>query len=305
MDSVDPLPSASSPGEGANRTLKNSLPSLRPVALSVDSSLPLNGGTAIPVLGFGVFQIPAGGATRRAVEGALQAGYRHIDTAKIYGNESDVGEAVRASGLKRDEVFLTTKVWNSDQGFESTLKACDESLARLKSPHIDLYLIHWPVGPVRKATWRALETLKAGGKCRAIGVSNFTALHLDDLGSSSSTLPAVNQVEFSPFLYQRGLLELCRSRGIAVEAYSPLAKAKRLADPRLAAVALKHGRTPAQVMLRWALQHGLVVLPRSSRREHIVENARLFDFELDPADMGALDALDEGYRTAWDPSSMP
>jgi diketogulonate reductase-like aldo/keto reductase len=273
--------------------------------LDIHSSLPLPDGGTIPVLGFGVFQIPAGGATRRAVAEALKVGYRHIDTAKIYGNEADVGEAVRASGLGRAEVFITTKVWNGDQGYDSTLTACDESLSKLSTSFIDLYLIHWPVGPVRKATWRALEKLRAEGKCRAIGVSNFTAGHLDDLKSSSATTPAVDQVEFSPFLYQRALLAACRSRGIVVEAYSPLAKAKKLADPRLWAVARKHGRTPAQVMLRWGLEHGLVVLPRSSRREHIEENARLFDFELDGADMETMDALDEGYRTAWDPTAMP
>lgn len=273
--------------------------------MDIHSSLALTSGSRIPVLGFGVFQIPAGGATRRAVADALKLGYRHIDTAKVYGNEADVGEAVRASGLRREEVFITTKVWNGDQGFETTLKACHESLSKLRTSFIDLYLIHWPVGPVRKATWRALEKLQADGVCRAIGVSNFTAGHLDDLKVSSATVPAVNQVEFSPYLYQHDLLELCRARGIVLEAYSPLAKAKRLGDPGLGAVAKRRGRTPAQVMLRWGLQRGLVILPRSARREHIEENTRLFDFELDAADMAAMDALDEGYRTAWDPTGMP
>lgn len=273
--------------------------------LDIHSTLPLSGGAKIPVLGFGVFQIPAGAATRRAVSDALKVGYRHIDTAKVYGNEADVGEALRASGLRREEVFLTTKVWNGDQGYDSTLKACEESLTKLRTTYIDLYLIHWPVGPVRKATWRALEALRAEGRCRAIGVSNFTSRHLDDLATTGATVPAVNQVEFSPFLYQRDLLDLCRARGIVVEAYSPLSKAKRLTDARLSAAAKRHGRTSAQVMLRWGLQHGLVVLPRSSRLDHIEENCRLFDFELDVADMNALDALDEGYRTAWDPTDMP
>jgi diketogulonate reductase-like aldo/keto reductase len=271
----------------------------------MDTALPLGGGVSVPVVGFGVFQIPPGPTTRRAVGEALKAGYRHIDTAKIYHNEADVGAAVSESGLRREEVFITTKVWNDDQGYASTLRACGESLAKLASSYIDLYLIHWPVGPVRKETWRALEKLKAEGKVRAIGVSNFTTGHLADLLGSTSTVPAVNQVEFTPFLYQEALLEDARRRGIVIEAYSPLAKAKKLGDARLKAVAARVGRTPAQVMLRWGLQHGLGVLPRSARREHIHENARLFDFEIPKADMGVLDALDEGYRTAWDPTDMP
>ena len=275
------------------------------MALGSGSALTLRGGVKIPILGFGVFQIPPGGATKRAVLHALEAGYRHVDTAKIYRNEADVGDAVKASGLKREEVFLTTKVWNDDQGYEKTLRACEESLGKLGTSYIDLYLIHWPVGSVRKDTWRAFEKLQADGKCRAIGVSNFTLRHLDDLARPGGAPPAVNQVEFSPFLYQKELLEACSKRGVALEAYSPLAKAKKLDSKGLQAVARAHGRTPAQVMLRWAIQRGAIVLPRSSRKEHIEENARLFDFELSAADMAALDALDEGYRTAWDPTDMP
>ena len=288
-----------------NRRLISAREVLPAMALSLASTAKLPGNVEIPLVGFGVFLVPPGATTKRACLEALSAGYRHIDTAKIYRNEADVGDAVKASGLKRDEVFITTKVWNDDQGYESTLKACDESLAKLQTSFIDLYLIHWPVGPVRKDTWRALEKLQAEGKCRAIGVSNFTEKHLHDLAKSSGTHPAVNQVEFSPFLYQKKLLEACAKHGVLIEAYSPLAKAKKFDSKGLNAVAAAHKRTPAQVMLRWGLQRGTVVLPRSARKEHIEENARLFDFELSAADMAALDALDEGFRTAWDPTDMP
>lgn len=261
------------------------------MALSIDSTLPLNSGTRIPVLGFGVWQLAPGAVTRKSVAEALKVGYRHIDTAKIYGNEADVGEAVRASGLHRSEVFVTTKVWNGDQGYASTLAACDESLAKLGTGYIDLYLIHWPVKGKGPDTWRALERLKADNKVRAIGVSNYLERDLDEMPSYSQTVPAADQVEFNPFSNLKGVEARCKKIGSVLEAYSPLSRGQALGNPKLRAIAAKVGRTPAQVMLRWGLQHGAVVLPRSSKPNHIRENAQVFDFELAGPVMAALDGL--------------
>jgi len=261
------------------------------VALSPDSTVPLNSGTRIPLLGFGVWQLAPGAGTRKSVLEALKVGYRHIDTAKIYGNEADVGEAIRESGLKRDEVFVTTKVWNGDQGYASTLAACDESLAKLGTGYIDLYLIHWPVAGKGPDTWRAFEKLKADNKVRAIGVSNYLERELDEMPSYTRTVPAADQVEFNPFHYLKGVEDRCKKLGTVLEAYSPLSRGQALGDPKLKAIAAKVGRTPAQVLLRWGLQHGAVILPRSSKPAHIRENAQLFDFELPSAVMAALDGL--------------
>ena len=275
------------------------------MALALATRLAMNDGRGDPVVGLGVYAIPPGRPTREAVQAALDAGYRHIDTARLYGNEEDVGAAVRASGVPREEVFITTKVWNADHGYEAALRAGEASLRRLGIGYIDLYLIHWPVPKLRGETWRALVRLREDGVCRSIGVSNYTIPHLEELLATSDVVPAVNQVEFSPFLYQQGLLEFCRSRGILVEAYSPLTKGQRLGDPVLGSVARAHGRTPAQVLLRWGLQRGLVVLPKSARPARIRENAALFDFELPPADLARLDALSEAYRTSWNPDGAP
>jgi diketogulonate reductase-like aldo/keto reductase len=275
------------------------------MGLTIDSTVKLNNGVEMPLFGLGVWQIPSGAPTQRAVTHALQAGYRLIDTAKFYGNEADVGLAVRASGLPRDEVFITTKVWNTDHGYEASLKACQASLKRLGFPSMDLYLIHWPVPGGRKDTWRAMEHILKEGKARAVGVSNYTIPHLEELLTSSSVVPAVNQVELSPFLYQRELLEYCTRHGIAVEAYSPLTKGHRLGDERLAAVARKYGKSVPQVLIRWGLQHGIIEIPKSARAEHIRENAQVFDFEIRPEDMRALDSLGEDLHTAWDPADEP
>jgi methylglyoxal/glyoxal reductase len=261
------------------------------MALTIESTLPFNSGTSIPVLGFGVWQLQPGPVTRKSVGEALKVGYRHIDTAKIYGNEADVGEAVRASGLHRSEVFVTTKVWNGDQGYASTLAACDESLAKLGLGYIDLYLIHWPVPGKGAETWRALEKLKADNKCRAVGVSNYQVRELDELGRQSKTVPAADQVEFNPFHYPKDVEARCKQAGTVLEAYSPLSRGQSLGNPKLAAIAAKVGRSPAQVMLRWGLQHGAVVLPRSSKGDHIAENAQVFDFDLPREVMAALDGL--------------
>ncbi len=275
------------------------------MALSLTSSVRLNKGPEIPVLGLGVYQSPPGRITQRAVGYALGMGYRLIDTAAAYGNERDVGVAIRGSGIPREEVFITTKLWNSDHGYDPALEACDESLRALGLDYLDLYLIHWPVQALRVETWEAMAALLKEGKCRAIGVSNNTIRHLKELLATSDIVPAVNQVEFSPFLYQRDLLEFCRREGIQLEAYSPLTRGLRLKHPTVVALAARHHKTPAQVLIRWGLQHDLVVIPKSVREERIRENSQVFDFTLSPEDMGKLDSLDEGLHTCWDPTHTP
>jgi diketogulonate reductase-like aldo/keto reductase len=275
------------------------------MALSMTSKVELSGGVAIPVLGLGVFQAASGDETRNAVRWALDAGYRHLDTAKIYGNETDVGEAIRASELPRAEVFVTTKLWNADHGYDKALRACDGSLERLGLSYVDLYLVHWPVKGLRLDTWRAMEALLDAGKCRAIGVSNYMVRHLTELLGACRVPPSVNQVELSPFLYPKDLVRFCEEKKIVLEAYSPLTKGLKLKHPAVVAAAKKVGRTPAQVLIRWALEHGFVVLPKSVTEARIEENARVFDFSLGAEEMRALDALDEGLHTGWDPTDAP
>ncbi len=274
-------------------------------AESLESTVTLAGGVAMPVLGLGVYQSRPGRETNDAVRAALALGYRHVDTARAYGNEHDVGRAIRDSGVPRERVFVTTKLWNADHGYDATLRACDESLSRLGVERVDLYLVHWPVEGLRGETWRAMEKLLADGKARAIGVSNYTVRHLDELLGRAKVAPTVNQVELHPFLFQRELLDHCRARSIVLEAYAPLVKARRLEHPVLARVARRHGRTPAQVLVRWCLDHEVVAIPKSVHADRIRENADVFGFRLDAADLAALDALDEGYRTSWDPTDAP
>jgi diketogulonate reductase-like aldo/keto reductase len=275
------------------------------MALTLASTATLRGGVEIPLLGLGVYQSRPGEETRRAVEAALSLGYRHVDTARAYGNERDVAAGIAASGVPRDEVFVTTKLWNSDHGYDATLRACDASLARLGTPRVDLYLVHWPVEGLRHDTWRAMERLRADGKARAVGVSNYTVRHLEELLARAKEPPAVNQVELHPFLQQRELLAFCRAHGIVVEAYAPLVKAQRLDHPVLRRIAARHGVGPAQVLVRWALQLGVVVLPKSVRPARIRENAAVYGFSLDAEDLAALAGLEEGYRTSWDPTDAP
>jgi diketogulonate reductase-like aldo/keto reductase len=268
------------------------------------ASLPLDTGARIPQVGLGVWQTPRGEVTRAAVQAALRLGYRHIDTARIYGNEADVGAAVRASDVPRDQIFVTTKLWNDDQGYDSALRAFDSSLARLGLDYIDLYLLHWPVARKRLDSWRALERLFSEKRARAIGVSNFLRPHLEELLAHAKVVPAANQIELSPFLQRRETRAFCDAQGIVIEAYSPLTRGARLDQPTVRAIATRVGRTPAQVLLRWGVQHGLVVLPKSVRIERIEENGALFDFELDVDSMAALDALEEGLTTGWDPATQ-
>lgn len=272
--------------------------------LKIDSKIKLNNGVEIPILGLGTYQMASGREAKKAMLSALEAGYRHIDTAKIYGNEGDVGKAIRKSGLPREEIFVTTKLWNADHGYHKTQKACERSLKLMGLSYIDLYLIHWPVKDIRMETWRAMEQLHVQGKCRAVGVSNYMIGHLEELLKSSSIIPAVNQVEFHPYLFLEDLLRFCREYKIQLEAYSPLTKGRKLNDPKLISIASKYSKRPAQILIRWALQHEIVVLPKSSRRERILENADVFDFSLSEEDMNALDSFNENFRASWDPTSI-
>jgi 2,5-diketo-D-gluconate reductase A len=268
-------------------------------------TLELNDAHRIPQLGFGTFQVPSE-QTARAVELALRTGYRLIDTAAAYGNEAEVGEGIRASGLGRDEVFVTTKLWNSSQGHDRALRAFEKSLERLGFDYVDLYLIHWPAPDqgLYVETWEALCELKADGRARSVGVSNFLVEHLERIIDTTGTVPAVNQIELHPLLPQAELREYHSRRGIVTEAWSPLAKGQLLGDPVIREIASAHRRTPAQVILRWHIQLGNVVIPKSVTPERIEENFRLFDFELDAEQLAAIGSLDRGERTGPDPASF-
>jgi diketogulonate reductase-like aldo/keto reductase len=261
--------------------------------LTLKSSAKLNNGVEIPYLGLGVYQSPPGEITLRAVRYALKIGYRQIDTAELYGNEKDVGRALRESGIRREDVFITTKVWNSHQGYDSTLYACEGSLGRLGLSYVDLYLIHWPVQGLGDETWRAMIKLLHQGKARAIGVSNYSIRELNELLDKSDIVPAVNQVEFHPFLYQEELLRFCKNNKIQLEAYSPLTRGKRLNHRNILELAKKYNKTPAQVLIRWSLQHNVIVIPKSIHEARIKENSQVFDFQLEPKDMKLLDSLNE------------
>ncbi|MEU3602602.1 aldo/keto reductase [Streptomyces sp. NPDC006798] len=269
-------------------------------------TITLNNGVEMPRLGFGVWQVSDEEAVR-AVTTAVEAGYRSIDTAAAYENETGTGQAVAASGVPREELFLTTKLWNNDHGYDSALRAFDASLARLGTDYVDLYLIHWPV-PRRDTyvdTWRALEKILSEGRARAIGVSNFLPAHLDRLADETSVVPAVNQIELHPQLQQAESRAAHRRLGVVTEAWSPLGQGKGLLTvPAVAAVARKHDRTPAQVVLRWHLQSGHVAIPKSVTPSRIRENIDIFGFELDDDDLAAFAALDEGRRLGPDPAEF-
>ncbi|MEZ3178762.1 aldo/keto reductase [Streptomyces pimonensis] len=260
----------------------------------------------MPQLGFGVWQVPDAEA-ETAVTTALEAGYRSIDTAAIYGNEEGTGRALAKSGVPREELFVTTKLWNSDQGYDSTLRAFDTSLSKLGLEYVDLYLIHWPT-PARDRyvdTYKAFEKLLADGRIRAIGVSNFLPEHLDRLIAETSVVPAVNQIELHPHLQQHASREYHAERGIATEAWSPLGSGKGILEvPAIVAIARKHGRTPAQVVLRWHLQLGNVVIPKSVTPSRIEENIDVFGFTLDAEDLAAISALNEDRRIGPDPAEL-
>jgi len=280
-----------------------------PAGTNITSRIRLNQGPTIPWLGLGVFQTEPGAVTRNAVTFALEAGYHAVDTAAMYRNEADVGEAVRASGLPRDEVFVTTKLWFTDHGYESALRAGHESAERLGLGPIDLYLIHWPRANSpndRLDSWRALVRLKEEGVVRAIGVSNYTVRHLEELRAHSDVVPAVDQVEFHPFVYDPELLRYCEERGIRLEAWAPLTRGRKFDDPTVATIAAAHHRTPAQVLIRWGLEHEVVEIPKSVHRDRIRENAQVFDFSLSGQEMASLDALRGGPRIGMtNPADIP
>jgi diketogulonate reductase-like aldo/keto reductase len=270
----------------------------------MQSRIRLNNGVEIPRFGLGVYQSPPGKTTQRIVRYALKIGYRHIDTAYIYGNESDVGKAILESGTQREEVFVTTKLWNTNQvGYDSALRACKESLQRIGLTYVDLYLIHWPVqGNSNNSIeiWKAMIHLLREGRARAIGVSNFAFHDLKQILDDSDIVPAVNQVEFHPFLYQKDLLSFCEKNDIQLEAYSPLTRGKRLNHPTILDIAKKYdNKTPAQLLIRWSLQHNLVVIPKSIHEDRILENSQVFDFELRAEDMKLLDSLNENLQTVF------
>ena len=265
--------------------------------------LPVPAGGWMPRVGLGVFRASPQEAYA-AVRAALDVGYRHIDTAQIYRNEAAVGQAVRDSGLRREEVFVTTKLWNDDQHPSRLQASVARSVEALGLGAPDLFLLHWPVPGLRAGAWAALEDLQAAGVLRGIGVSNFMVRHLDELLRQARVVPAVNQIEVHPFLQQRAVRALCAVHGIVVQAYSPLSKGLRLAHPVVRGVAQALQRSPAQVLLRWGLQHGLVVLPKSTRPARIAENLMLEDFQLDAAQMAALDALEENLVTGWNPQQV-
>ncbi len=266
-------------------------------------NITLNNGVEIPQLGFGVWQVPDDDATA-AVRTAIEVGYRSIDTAAIYGNEEGTGRGIAESGVPRGELFVTTKLWNSEQGYDTTLAAFDESLGKLGLDYVDLYLIHW-AAPSRDRyvdTWRAFEKLHADGRIRAIGVSNFHAPHLERLLAETDTVPALNQIEVHPYLVQEELRAFNAGQGIVTEAWSPLAQGGDvLTDSTIAGLAEKYGRTPAQVILRWHLQLGNVVIPKSVTPSRIRENFEVFDFELSGDDVAVISGLDRHHRTGPDP----
>ena len=260
----------------------------------------LNNGVTMPLLGLGVYDMYQKEA-EQAVLWALETGYRLIDTAAMYKNETEIGNAVRQSNLDRKDIFITTKVQDSDQGYDKTLKAFEVSLKKLQSDYIDLYLVHWPLRATRKDTWKALERLYTEGGVRAIGVANYLVPFLVELETYANILPALNQVEFSPYLYLKDLKMYCDKRNIQLQAYSPLVRGQKLNDPKLVAIAAKYNKTPAQIILRWALQHGVSTIPKSANLIRIQENFDVFDFEISTFDMSILDGFDENLRVVEDP----
>jgi len=269
-------------------------------------NLPRSNGVKIPRLGFGTYQIPPGRETEAAVSVALREGYRHIDTAALYGNERDVGAAVQKSGLGREEVFVTSKLWNSDHGYRKALQAFERSLQKLGLEYVDLYLVHSPGQRATRAeTWQAMEAILESGKARSVGVSNYGVHHLQQLLGNCKHRPAVNQIELHPYNQHADIVKFCQEQKIALEAYAPLTRGYRISDPPLVKIAQKYGKTPAQILIRWGLQKGYIVIPKSTKPERIRENLQVTDFEITREDMAFLDSLDEGLVTDWDPTVDP
>ncbi|MHB9026468.1 MAG: aldo/keto reductase [Armatimonadota bacterium] len=263
--------------------------------LTISTTVTLNNGVQMPLFGLGVFRTTAGETTRRAVAYALQIGYRLVDTASAYGNEEDVGTGIAESGIDRREVFLITKAWVDELGVTETREACARSLQRLSTDYLDLYLIHWPAPERWLDAWKTMLALREEGMCRAVGVSNFNIRQLGELLAATGIAPAVDQVEFSPFTFRKNLLEYCRGKGIRLQSYAPLTRGAKLDHPTVRAIADAHDKSPAQILIRWTLQHEVAVIPKSANPVHIRENADVFDFALTPQEMAALDALNEDF----------
>ncbi|MAZ28807.1 MAG: aldo/keto reductase [Cytophagaceae bacterium] len=264
----------------------------------------LHNGVEMPYLGLGVYKADDGKEVINAINWALDAGYRHIDTAAFYDNEEGVGKAINKSSIPRGEIFVTSKVWNDDQGYEKTIAAFDKTMEKLNLDYLDLYLVHWPIKGKFKETWRALEDLYNQGKIKAIGVSNFLQHHLEDLMQDATIAPMVNQMEFHPWLVQKELQDFCKKNKIQYEAWSPLGQGNVFKNPTLKAIAEKHGKTEGQVTVRWDLQNGVITIPKSVKKEHIISNADVFDFELSQDEMAQIDAMDKHERFGPDPDEM-
>ncbi|MGJ7919371.1 aldo/keto reductase [Neobacillus sp. LXY-4] len=271
---------------------------------SIQDTVRLNNGVEMPKFGLGVYKVEEGQQTENTVRKALELGYRSIDTAAFYQNEEGVGKAVKESGIPREKLFITTKVWNSDQGYDSTIDAFEKSMRKLNLEYLDLYLVHWPVIGKYLETWRALETLYQQGKVRAIGVSNFQIHHLQDIFDHFQVRPAINQIELHPKLAQPELRAFCKKHGIFVEAWSPIARGRYLDEPVLMELAEKHGKTAAQVILRWHLQNYVIIIPKSITEARLKENADIFDFELSLAEMENINLLNENKRFGADPDHV-
>jgi methylglyoxal/glyoxal reductase len=271
---------------------------------SLQDTTTLHNGVKMPWFGLGVFKVQEGSEVVESVKAAIKHGYKSIDTAAIYKNEEGVGQGIKESGVPREELFITTKVWNSDQGYESTIQAFETSMGKLGLDYLDLYLIHWPGKDKYKDTWKALEKLYKDGRVRAIGVSNFQIHHLKDLMSEAEVKPMVNQVEYHPHLTQKELLDFCQQEGIQLEAWSPLKQGELLSDPTINEIAEKYQKSPAQIILRWDLQNKVVTIPKSIKEQRIIENANIFDFKLTTEDMAKIDALNKNERIGADPDTM-
>jgi diketogulonate reductase-like aldo/keto reductase len=267
----------------------------------IKGTFELHNGVHIPYFGLGTWKSDEGPEVINSVQWAIEAGYRHIDTAAIYMNEAGVGKGVKSCGLDRSELFLTSKVWNGDQGYESTLKACETSLRKLDTAYLDLYLVHWPVAGKYRDTWRAMEKLYRDGKVRAIGVSNFMQHHLEDLLDHAGIAPMVNQMECHPRLVQQNLIDFCHERNIRYEAWSPIMKGGVNDIDLLHEIGNRYGKTPVQVTLRWNLQKGIDTIPKTVRKERLIQNANIFDFSLTAEEIRLIDALDRGIRIGPDP----
>jgi methylglyoxal/glyoxal reductase len=274
------------------------------VPTSLKDTVKLHNGVEMPWFGLGVFKVENGSEATESVKAAIKNGYRSIDTAAVYKNEEGVGIGIKESGVAREELFITSKVWNEDQGYETTLAAFEKSLERLQLDYLDLYLIHWPGKDKYKDTWRALEKLYKDGKIRAIGVSNFQVHHLEELLKDAEIKPMVNQVEFHPRLTQKELRDYCKAQGIQLEAWSPLMQGQLLDNEVLTQIAEKHNKSVAQVILRWDLQHEVVTIPKSIKEHRIIENADIFDFELSQEDMNKIDALNKDERVGPNPDEL-